>query len=99
MTQLELLNPIARRTDPVSSHVAAAAITKSGKRMSQRNMVLALVETYPGRTALELAGISVNLDRYQVARRLADLEHSELVRKGEARECVVGQSLAVTWFA
>ena len=67
--------------------------------MSQRNVVLELVKTFPGRTALELAGISVNLDRYQVARRLADLEHSELVCKGESRECIAGQRTAVTWFA
>jgi hypothetical protein len=90
--------PIARRKDPRSSHAAAAAITRSGERNRQIAETLRLVVEHPGSTSLELTQFTV-LDRYQLARRLPELERAKAVRKGVIRACSVGKRGAVTWYA
>ena len=92
-----LESPIARTSDPESSHLAASAITKSGKRKRQVIRVLDLVMMYPCKTSLELSLLG-ELDRYVIARRLPELERGFLVRKGEQRTCSAGKRMAVTWF-
>jgi predicted transcriptional regulator len=88
--------PIARNTDPASSHMAACEITATGARGQQQRIVFRAVVENPGRTSRELAALCP-LDRYQVARRLPELEEVCMVKKGPARECEVGKRLAVTW--
>ena len=88
--------PIARNTDPESSHIAAHEITYSGSRTTQQIEAFNLVAAYPGHTSRELAYIS-ELDRYQMARRLSDLEHAGLVTKGPARRDETNLRMAVTW--
>lgn len=101
MTQFDLLDasPIARRTDPITSHEAADAITKDGTRASQRHTVLLMVRRRPGHTSAELAA-SNNADRYVLARRLPDLrDHGGLVYNGlEPRVCKVTGKRAQTWW-
>lgn len=96
---MELLSsmPIARETDPETSHFAAEEVTASGRRATQQHSVLAAVRANPGRTSLELAEV-MRSDRYMVARRLPELEAAGLVWKGPARKCVVGNRMAVTWW-
>lgn len=91
--------PNARITDPESSHVAGEENTASGERESQMQRVLTAVRNGPGRTSLEMARINY-LDRYVVARRLADLEHLGLVHKGDMRPCLCAKNnrAAVTWW-
>jgi hypothetical protein len=96
MNQLSLFSPIARKTDPVTSHIAAQEITHEGTREKQAAIVLDLVRRYPGNTSMELSQYC-NLDRYQIARRLADLEHAGEVEKGIMRVCSVSGRMAVTW--
>ncbi len=96
MNQLTLFNPIARNTDPVSSHMAASEITGHGIRQKQAAIILELVRKYPGRTSLELSRLC-DLDRYQIARRLSDLEHAGEIEKGEIRVCRIAGRMAVTW--
>lgn len=101
ISQQSLFNdppPIARRSDPETSHLAAGEVTASGRREGQLLGVLALVRKYPLSTSLELAQKST-FDRYVTARRLPELEHSGLVVKRAARLCTVGNRLAVTWEA
>lgn len=89
--------PIARKTDPQTSHQAAKAFTDSGKRHGQCLEIFELVRRWPRRTSAELAHISEKFDRYQIARRLPDLERAGLVRKGIARECRVNKTQAHEW--
>lgn len=96
--QSPLNTPIARRSDPATSHAAAKEITESGARGRQHQEVLELVKAHPKLTSRELAVFS-QLDRYILARRLPELEAAGLVRKGEARECGVSGFKAVTWEA
>lgn len=72
--------PRARRTDPDSSHVAADRAKRSGAIGAQATTTFIAVRAYPGLTSKQLAGVCP-LDRYQVARRLPELERRGLVRR------------------
>ena len=61
-------NNIARRRDPLSSHLAADAITKSSVRYTQRKMILAVLRNAGGYTSAELARMCGE-DGYIFARR------------------------------
>jgi hypothetical protein len=90
---------MARRSDPETSHAAAAEMLHSGKLTAQQGRVLALVAKHPGCTSLELAAISDGkLDRYQIARRLPELKRGHVVRMGSTRKCNIGDRPAVTWW-
>lgn len=89
--------PIARKSDPVSSHLAAAEITASGTRAHQQAQTIAAVRAYPGRTSQELAELT-QIDRYTLARRLPECVTAGAVRKGEQRACSVTGRLALTWW-
>ena len=84
--------PRARSTDPGSSHAAATDMERSGKMGAQMAEALRLVRAYPGLTSKQLAEVS-ELDRYQIARRLPDLE-----KKGLARHVDRGRGEQVRWF-
>lgn len=88
--------PAARRTDPESSHRAAEEITASGKRAAQLALVIAAVRRFPGRTSMELAGLT-GLDRYLLARRLPEAVTAGAVAKGAQRLCLRSDRLALTW--
>lgn len=101
MTQLYLdtaFVPIARTTDPESSHEAAEEITNTGARLKQLQVVLEAVRERPGCTSLELS-TRIRLDRYAVARRLPELEHAGFIRRGPIRLCSVGGRKGITWWA
>ena len=101
LLQVQERTPIARKTDPKTSHEAAHAITESGKRDDQLRQVEALVKAHPGATSLELAQYTTALDRYAIARRLPELEDEQKVHKGLPRESVIGErklKKAVTWW-
>jgi predicted HTH transcriptional regulator len=87
----------SRTTDPVSSHLAEDEINRSGSRANQQAIILEAVGLNPGRTSRELTWYC-DLDRYQIARRLSDLNDATLVYKGPIRRCHEGGRKSVTWF-
>lgn len=87
--------PRARRTDPATSHEAAAAMLASGAIGRQAQDVLDAVRRWPGLTSLEL-GARMEIDRWAVARRLPELEGAGHVRRGEARQ--VNGRRHLTWW-
>lgn len=89
--------PIARATDPESSHMAAEEITKSGARAHQQHQTAAAVKQYPGRTSQELAE-ATGIDRYTLARRLSECETAKSVRRGQMRSCWITGRKALTWW-
>jgi len=93
---MNIQTPHSRSTDPEASHMAGEKITKSGKRFTQQQQVKELVQDYPGCTAPELASFC-NLDRYQVNRRLSDLDDISIV-KGPTRKCKELDSVCSTWW-
>ena len=64
--------PLAAAGDPISSRIAAAEVTSSGRWASQRR------EQGHAFTSMEIAH-AAGLDRYLVAGRLPDLERDGLV--------------------
>jgi predicted ArsR family transcriptional regulator len=88
--------PLARRTDPESSHIAARRMVESGAQGDQQQITLVLVRKYPNRTSDELAALG-SLDRYQLARRLPELERSGLVERGAMRKSDTTGRPACTW--
>lgn len=85
--------PIARRADPVTSHLAAAELRNSGAERSQAAQVLAALVQTPGLTDLELASRH-GIDRYIVGRRTSWLRQRGHITDGEPRPCRVSGRLA-----
>ena len=91
-----LFNPIARRTDPESSHAAASEISRSAMRENQCATILALVRAYPWSTAGELA-TWCGYDSVQITKRLNDLKHAGQIEKGRIRTCEIHRRKMLTW--
>ena len=91
MERLTTWPPATGRDDPATSFDAEAAVTGSGKRRTHAEMVLAWVETAPGRTAPEY-GAATELGHIEAQRRLSDLRAKGLVRQGDR------QGRYVTWW-
>lgn len=95
--------PASHRHDPATSREAASNHKLSGKQARHARIVLALVERFPRRTAIELFDVAGESDRdelkepQEVRRRLCDLERAGLVRKCAARTCGVRGTTMVTW--
>lgn len=89
-------SPASRNTDPVTSHLAEQEVTKTGKRQTQAEIVLEAVRNYPGRTSFELTQYCP-LNRYQIARRTADLETLGKIRKGP-EVLRMRKTPEVTWY-
>jgi hypothetical protein len=90
--------PRARRSDPRSSHEAAADADRfSGQQAAQ---VLAAVRLWPLSTSHELAEVT-HMDRYAIARRCPELAAAGLVRKidphADTKPCTVSGKRVVRW--
>lgn len=89
--------PAARKTDPVTSHLAAEYHTRSGDRARQQAQTAEAVRLHPGHTSQELAQLT-GLDRYMLARRLPECVTAGRVTKGSTQRCSVTGRLALTWW-
>jgi predicted HTH transcriptional regulator len=100
--------PLARATDPQTSHDAARNVTASGTRAAHCATILAAVKANPGSTAGELAEFT-GIDRVEVGRRLPDLRNAGQVRNTRnadwgkpsqySRTCLVYGNKMMTWYA
>ncbi len=92
--------PAARRTDPSSSHAAAAHVAATGTASKQQLQTLAAVKSYPHRTSNELSALT-GLCRYMLARRLPELLDAGAVKWSgkEAKRKDIHTGLpSVTWW-
>ena len=87
---------MARRTDPITSVQAARHMIESGKLTDQQRKALDLVKRFPNCTSDELA-TKGGLDRYQIARRLPELQRKGLIIRGSERRSTVGGRFGTTW--
>ena len=101
-----LLNPppkASKNIDPVTSHMAEANIIKSGKRETHAQMVLKILQKYPGSTSAELSKHYTEVHPYKsegiFTRRLADLKNKGHAKQGDPVKCSVRGTLCVTWYA
>ena len=93
--------PLARKSDPESSHLAAGRARKEGLIAAQRQATEKELRWYIDQwgecpTSSELAGGNIGL-RYMYARRLPELERVGVVRKGRMRPDKYTGREAVTW--
>jgi DNA-binding MarR family transcriptional regulator len=90
--------PLAKRSDPRSSDMAAEAIHKSGHIRTQRQRVLECLRKNDYSTGAELGRILAG-DRYAAHRRLAELERMGLVARAGFRKCRVTRRRCQVWRA
>ncbi len=86
----------SRRTDPVTSYIAAREAEKSGRAASQRAICLAQVNAHPGQTAAEIASYT-GLERHAPSRRLPELRDMGLIVNGKPRICTVTGRISMIW--
>jgi len=84
------MTTLARRTDPLSSHLAAARHAPAAQ--SNKALLYEWVCRYPGYSSNQIAD-AIGMERHEVARRLPDLRHDGLL---ESRVPVGGGEL--TWW-
>lgn len=89
------MSNLARNTDPVTSHIAAHRIVKSGKQKSGMANILNCIQSYPNSTGGEIAR-KLGIDYTECQRRISDLVNAHKVVRGAARVCDVKQSKCST---
>jgi len=88
----------ARRDDPPESHAAAEHVERTGLAAAQASVVWNVVRANSGMTARELSTVGEKLDHAVIHKRLPELAHKGLIRKGRARKCNVSGRTAATWW-
>ena len=88
--------PVARTTDPASSHAAESEINSNGTRSAQSREVLEALKRHGPATTAELSEAS-GMSRHIIGRRISDLVHGGLVVRGVLRTCKVGNRMATEW--
>lgn len=97
--------PLARHTDPETSHEAAKRMARSGRAKAHAAVALAIVHRAPGRTYQELWAEATDAERetlgdaVELMRRLGDLRRAGTVSNGVARVCRVKGNRMMTWEA
>ena len=77
--------PIARTTDPDTSHEAAEILNESGVRTTLMEQCLEFVQRFPGHTSGEI-GDRTGLGHDRVWRRLSDLKNRGMIVQGPPRQ-------------
>ena len=88
--------PLARRTDPHTSHRAAEEIRPAVSRLEKWASMM--VAQNPGHTAMELARLLKLADPRMIGRRLCGAERKGLIRRGKARVCQETGRTAFEWY-
>jgi hypothetical protein len=91
----------ARRTDPATSHEAAAKHERSGRAATNRETVLAAVTRHQGLTAVEYGDLT-GLGHVEAQRRLSDLSkrtptYEPEIAQGPVR-IINGHRAMVSWW-
>jgi hypothetical protein len=88
------VEPLARVSDPVTSHEAAERHKLRANTNARR--VFDAVVSFPDSTACELGEITA-LGHIEAQRRLSDLKRKGIVAQGEVKICNIKNSRMVTW--
>jgi hypothetical protein len=94
---MNVQTPAARRTDPETSHLAAAHIIANGARGHNQRQAAEAVRNFPGRTSRELAA-ECKMDRHELARRLPECKRAGAVFIGAVKTCSISGRQALTWW-
>ncbi len=91
--------PIARDSDPSSSHEAGDEVTESGRRKAQMERIVIQLRAHPNSTTHELKKGLPGLNEVQICKRLNDLKEANLAEKVGIRKCRVSKRRIQTWRA
>lgn len=92
-TELDSPTAAARKTDPITSVIAAEKAESSGTAACHRERIADYVGKYPGHTGTEVAA-AIGLTQHQVMRRIRELIKRDRVEYGVRRICrVKGSSM------
>ncbi len=88
--------PLARTTDPDTSHQAGKALFESSRMASLQGKLVRMAERFPGRTARELQA------RYrgegELWKRVNECVDKRLIYRGQSRRCrITGHMAATLW--
>jgi len=86
----------ARRTDPETSHKAAATVKVFAN--VHYKLILASLEFHPGETIYQIAD-RTHISHVAIARRLPELERAGLIRTEGERPGPTGRMCRVWWLA
>lgn len=86
----------AKSNDPWTSHEAGDDVVEAGVTLKHFGEILKAMAADEPRTSAEIARVCT-LDRWQVARRLPEMERRDLVQRGPARLCRVCSRQSITW--
>lgn len=87
----------ARKSDPITSVMAAEQVERSGTAACHRERIADYVGQYPGLTGAEVAA-SIGLTQAQVMRRVCELIKRDRVEYGQRRTCrVKGSVMQTLW--
>lgn len=87
----------ARARDPATSLISADKVTATGKSKTGCLKILEVLRNMTGLTSKEIS-CRCDLDRHAVGRRMVDLEHSGLIRRGNKKLCSVNGGEALAWW-
>lgn len=90
------MNPAARNSDPITSHLSDREISESGQRLTRARLFAELVSQFEGHTSNEIAH-KFGLCRYEAGKRLSDARGMNLVVNGDNKKCDVSGKLAMVW--
>lgn len=88
--------PLARRTDPVTSHEAAREI--AGSVAALETWAAECVASAPGLTQRELGARFCPDDLRRIGRRLSECARKGLIKRGPVRKCSITGRSAETWW-
>lgn len=87
----------ARKSDPETSHLAAAEVENNGTASAHRSIIVDYLKQHPGKTNAEIAEGS-GLDYARVHKRMSELEREGQIIRGAQRKCSVHQRLMIAWY-
>lgn len=96
MNNVTNIRPAARRSDPITSHLADKNITLDGTKATQINQVYKAVKQFRCCTSRELSEIT-GLDRHMVGKRLSECTQIRHCHEDDKRRCIYSGKLALTW--
>ena len=89
--------PVSRGNNPESSHEAEKSINESGKRKSHSDMILKVVEEFPGMVTSAVCDRS-GLGQMEGRKRLSDLKAKGLIKAGPLLIYEPTKRRQTTWY-
>ena len=91
--------PLTARGDPLTSHIAEARFTSSGRRASLNRVVLDGLSACPTPVTFHELARVIEQEDHNTMKRLNDLRRRGFVEQCERRNCSISGQPCVTWRA